>query len=80
MNKVKRKHRIRKAVRSIICGEPARNYVTAGDRNCGRMMRETQPRRRRTDPVDRAILTKAKFELNREIAEGFWDAWPLGQY
>ena len=73
MNKVQRTRGIRKIVREMVCREPVQKYVTAGDRACGRMMREARPRRRKSDPSDSAILAWAMFDLSREIIGGFWN-------
>ena len=73
MNKVQRTRGIRKMVREVICGKPARKYVTAGDRACGRLMREAGPRRRKPGPSDSAILAWAMFDLSREVMGGIWD-------
>ena len=73
MNAVRRTRGIRKIIRKIICGEAAPKYVTAGEKNCGEMLREARTRQQNPGPSDRAIMTWAEFDLNREILDGFWE-------
>ena len=71
MNTVQRTKGIRRAVRAGILNKPALNFVTAGSGACGRMMLEAF-RRKTPGPSDSAILTWARFDLEREILGGFW--------
>ena len=73
MISVQRTKGIRKIIRRAILGRPVQKYVRAGDRTCGKMMREIRFRRQETGPSDRAILAWAEFDLAREIMGGFWD-------
>ena len=73
MNKVQRTRGFRKIVREVVCREPVQKYVTAGDRACGRMMREARLRKRKPGPSDSAILAWAMFDLSREVMGGFWN-------
>ena len=74
MNTVQRAKGIRKLIRKAICRGAARNYVTAGDRACGVMMREALRLRRGPGPSDSVILARAMSDLAREIRSGFWEA------
>lgn len=76
MNAVKRTKGIRKVIRGIVSGRPGQRFVTAGDRACGRMIREARPRRGSPGPSDQAILSWALFDLSREILGGFWEQRP----
>ena len=73
MNRIQRTRGIRKIVRKAVCGETVPKYVTAGDRACGRMMREAGSRRRKPGPSDSAIMAWARFDLAREILGGCWE-------
>ncbi len=73
MNTVQRAKGIRRFFRANVLGKPVRKYVVAGDRVCGRMMREARPRPKTPGPSDRAILAWAQFDLCREIMGGFWE-------
>ena len=72
MNKVQRTKGICKIIRTRILKETIQKYVTAGDRACRPLKREPRTRRQ-TGPSDSAILTWARFDLNREILGGFWE-------
>ena len=73
MNAVRRTRGIRKVIRTVICGEAAPKYVTAGAKNCGEMLREARSGRQHSGPSDRDIMTWAEFDLTREILGGFWE-------
>ena len=73
MNTVQRTKGIRKIIRVSVLGKPVEKHVTAGDRACGRMMREARSRRQKPGPSDSAILAWARFDLAREILGGFWE-------
>ena len=73
MNKVQRTRGFRKIVREVVWRKPVQKYITAGDRACGRMMREARPRRQKPGPSDSAILAWAMFDLSREDMGGFWN-------
>ena len=73
MRTVRRTKGIRRIIREAVLGKPVRTYVTAGDRACGRLMREARPRRQAPGPSDSAILAWARFDLSREILGGFWE-------
>ena len=73
MNTVQRTRGIRKLIRVTLLGKPVQRFVTAGDRACGRIMREATPRPQQFFPSDGAILAWAKFDLSREIMGGFWE-------
>ena len=75
MNTVRRTRGIRKAIRVRLMNRPAQKFVTTGDSACGQMMREAR-RRRIPGPSDGAILAWAKYDLEREILGGFWQARP----
>ena len=73
MNTVQRTRGLRRIIRAIARRAPAPKFVTAGDRACGRMMREARARRQPSGPSDRAILARAQDDLAREIMGGFWE-------
>ena len=73
MKPVQRTRGIRKVIRVAVFRGTVQKFVTAGDRACGRMMREARPRRRQPGPSDGAILAWARFDLEREIMGGFWE-------
>ena len=73
MNKVRRANSITRMARRFLYGMPDRKYVVSGDRACGEMMRNARRRRRVRDTEDESILAWARFELRREILDGFWD-------
>lgn len=72
MNKVQRTRGVRRIIRTRVLRKAVPKYVTAGADACGRMMRESRPRRRSPGPNDSEILAWAVFDLNREILGGFW--------
>ena len=73
MKSVQRTKGIRKMIRAFAFGRSVQKYVQAGDRACGKMMREARERKQKTGPSDRAILAWAEFDLAREILGGFWE-------
>lgn len=73
MNTVQRTTGIRKMIRTKILRESVQKHVTAGDRACGRMMREARTRQQKPGPSDSAILAWARFDLYREILGGYWE-------
>ncbi len=73
MNTVQRTKGIRKFIRVTVLRGTVQKFVTAGDRACGRMMREARGRRQKPGPSDSAILAWAQFDLAREILSGFWE-------
>ena len=73
MNAVQRTRGVRKIFRKIIFGETAPKYATAGEKNCGKMMREARTRRQKSGPSDRDIQIWAEFELMQEILDGYWN-------
>ena len=73
MNTVQRTKGIRKFIRVTVLRGTVQKFVTAGDRACGRMMRESRGRRQKPGPSDSAILAWAQFDLAREILSGFWE-------
>ena len=73
MNTVQRTRGLRRIIRAIARRAPAPKFVTAGDRACGRMMREARSEKRKPAPSDSAILAWARFDLSREIRDGFWE-------
>ena len=74
MNTVQRTRGIRKIIRANVFGKPVQKHVTAGDRACGRIMREARSGHQKPGPSDSAILAWARFDLMREILGGFWEA------
>lgn len=72
MNSVQRTRGLRKIVRVFILGKPAQRFFTAGDRACGKMMREARSGRQ-PFPSEKAILAWARYDLAREIISGFWE-------
>ena len=73
MNSVQRTKGVRKMIRVFALGRSIQKYVQAGDRACGKMMREARERKQKTGPSDQAILAWAEFDLAREIMGGFWE-------
>ena len=76
INTVHRTKGIRKVIRVNILGGSVQKHVTAGDRACGRMIREAHTRRQKPGPSDSAIMAWAGFDLSREILGGFWELRP----
>ncbi len=74
MKSVQRTRGIRRAFRVLLSGRRAPRYFTAGDRACGKMMWEARLRRRAPGPSDSQILLMARFDLSRELREGYWRA------
>ena len=73
MRSVHRTKGIRKMIRIIVLRKPVQKYVTAGDRNCRSLARESRSRRR-SGPSDSAILAWAGYELAWEMRNGFWES------
>ena len=71
MNSIQRIRGIRKAVMKFILRKPVQKFVTAGDRDCWRMMRKAHARQR----CDRgySIPAWAKYDLTWEMISGIWD-------
>lgn len=73
MNTVHRP-RIRNIIRRVIFRLPERKYFTAGDGACREMMRTAHRRRRQQpDPEECSILAWARYELTKEMIDGFWE-------
>ncbi len=73
MNSVQRTRGIKRMIRVFVFRKPVQKYFTSGDRACGRMMREARSEKRKPAPSDSAILAWARFDLSREIRDGFWE-------
>ena len=72
MNAVRRTRGIKKVLRLIIIRKPVQKYVTAGDLSCRKMMQAARSRHQAC-PSDQAILAWARYDLFREIMNGFWE-------
>ena len=72
MRAVQRSARNLRMFRRLLFRLPEKRYYISGDRACKKLMQKAQ-RSEKPDPEAAAIYAWARYELNKEIQNGFWN-------
>ena len=73
MHTVHRANKVIRAIRRIVFRIPERKYFISGDRACREFMRKAPRRPVGPDPEAASIFAWARYELAKEILDGFWE-------
>lgn len=71
MKSVQRTKGICRIIRKTILRKAVQKYITAGDRACGGMVRETRYRHQKPRPCDGPFLSRTMFGILQEFPGGF---------
>ena len=73
MRTVHRPGTVRRKLLRVLFRIPEKKYFISGDRACREFMRNTRRRQPKPDPEAASIFAWARYELTKEILDGFWD-------